>query len=315
MKTQNYELRLKGLPGADGEIQAGDLQKLLDALLKTSERATRLMALGEGASKGGRPSWLSACMEVTVKDLKEGSTVLALEAPCVTEVAHDQFSQNEFWRETPALEDTVLDLAAYAISEATSEAEGSYNRLDSSIIDAALEFKKVAKSSNIIYHLKPLGTSKGTFVLKESDYERIAAKKAMIPQERAFVVSGKLDVIQHTAGQFKLELTNGQKLLGKLDPEFLTQTSLKSLWGKDVTTEGMVTFKPNGTPQIIHARKLALKADGDELFEQLPNARQEVSQEELFPDVAEAASQNDPMSLWGIWEGEQSVDELLTLVD
>lgn len=314
MKTQHYELSLKGLPEANGEIKADDLLKVLQALLKTSERATRLMALGEGAAKGTRPAWLSATLDVTVKKLKKGSTVLAMEAPLLGEVAHDQFSQNEFWRVTPEPEDTALDLAAYAIQEASSPEAGS-DRIDASVIDAALEFRKVAKDSNIIYAFTPKGTSKGRFILKETDYETIASKKSQIPASRAFIVSGKLDVIQHSAGQFRLELTNGEKLLGRLDAEFLEQNSPKELWGKDVTVEGMVVFKPSGAPQIIHARRLTKKAEGDSLFEQLPDARSTVRQEELFPEEAQAASKADPMALWGLWEGDESVEELLTQLD
>lgn len=315
MNSQQYELSLKGLPEAHGEIKAHDLRRVLGALLKTTERATRLMALGEGCAKGTPPAWLSATLDVTIKKLKKGSTVMVLEAPLLKEVASDQFSQNEFWRETPSEEDTALDLAAYAIQEATTEGESSGDRLDASVIDAALEFRKVAKASNIIFAFKPLGTSKGHFQIKDSDYERIAAKKSMIPKEKAFVVSGKLDVIQHTAGQFKLELSNGQNLLGKLDVEFLDQNSLQTYWGKEVTVEGIVVFKPNGMPRIIHARKLVPKTSGDELFERLPNARREIRQEELFPDTAQKAANTDPMSLWNLWEGEESVEELLTLID
>lgn len=314
MKTQHYELSLAGLPEAKGEIKAEDLLKVLKALLKTTERATRLMALGEGSSTGTRPAWLSASLEVTVKKLKEGSTILALEAPLLSETAYDQFAQNEFWRSTPAPEDTALDLAAYAIQEATSENETT-DRLDASVIEAALEFRKVAKESNIIYTFTPKGTSKGAFQLKETDYEKIAARKAQIPESKAFIVSGKLDVIQHTKGQFTLELINGQKLLGRIDIEFLAQQDLRQFWGKEVTVEGMVLFKPSGAPQIIHARKLTAKAEGDELFEHLPEARSSVRQEELFPEAAQAASKADPMALWGLWEGDESIDELLTQIN
>ena len=146
MNSQQYELSLKGLSEAHGEIKAHDLRMVLGALLKTTERATRLLALGEGCAKGTRPAWLSATLDVTIKKLKKGSTVMVLEAPLLRDVASDQFSQNEFWRETPNEEDTALDLAAYAIQEATSEGENNGDRLDASVIDAALGVYRTEKA-------------------------------------------------------------------------------------------------------------------------------------------------------------------------
>ena len=119
-----------------------------------------------------------------------------------------------------------------------------------------------------------------------------------------------MEVIKHSSGQFVLELTDGQKLLGKLDLEFLNQADLKELWGKEVTTEGMVSFKENGQARLIRARKLMLKADGDEIFQELP----QLDQQDLFKEEGELRGSEEatkPMQLWGLWGGDESIEELL----
>ena len=315
-RLEQYELRLVGLEEADGEIKAHDLQLVLQAFLKFSERATRLIALGESSGKGTPPKWLKEALNITVKGLNEGSTIVAVDAPYLFDVAREQFGQSEFWREPVADSDTALDLAGYAMQEILSK-NSIGDRYDTAIIDAALEFKKVAKEVSVDYHFKSLRKKTSGFTLSPDDYQKIADKKSKLPEPKAFIVSGMLDVIKHTSGQFQIELLGGDKLLGKIHPEYLDQDHLKGFWGKAVTAEGMVSFKPNGKPRLIQARKLTHQQAGDEVFQKLPRSRENLSQKELFPEVTAQldVKKSDPMSMWGLWEGEESIEELLTQLD
>ncbi len=310
MSTQHYQLRLEGLEEASGQIKAAELHKVLGALLKTAERTTRLLATGEGSSQGARPGWLEASIDFTITGLETGSTILEIDAPLLSETAHDQFSQTEFWRETPQPTDTALDLAALAIDEAQSEGSSS-ERFDASVLDAVLDFQKAVQSANICYKMCSTSNARGSFELSETSFVRIAERKRQLPAPKAFMVSGKLDEIKHSAGRFRLFLPNGQKLLGRIHPEFLQGESLRGLWGKDVTVEGMVHFKANGQARLIDARKLGEKVEGDDLFEALPSVADPHSQSDLFPDFSGTAKKDDPMILWGSWPGEEPLEELM----
>ncbi len=310
MNKQHYQLRLEGLEEENGQIRAADLHKVLGALLKTAERTTRLLATGEGSVQGTRPTWLEASIDFTITGLEEGSTILEIDAPLLAETAHDQFSQPEFWRETPEAGDTSLDLAAFAIEEAQSESDSS-ERFDSSVLDAVLEFKKAVRSANVRYQLRPTTGARGSFELTEASFERIAERKRQLPEPKAFVVSGKLDEIKHSAGRFRLFLPNGHKLLGRIHPEYLQGESLRDLWGKDVTVEGMVHFKANGQARLIDARKLGERSEGDELFEALPSVSNLHAQSDLFPEFSSSARKDEPMILWGKWPGDEPIEELM----
>ncbi len=312
MTTRRYKFKIQGLEESNGEIKASDLQRVLSALIKTAERTTRLLATGEGVAQGAKPLWLEHSVDFTINGLSPGSTILEIESPMLLDTAHDQFSQQEFWRESPQETDTALDLAAMAITELLSE-ESNGERYDTSVIDAILELKQVARGSNLVFELSSGNSDRGIFKISTPDFEIISERKRLLPEPRAFIVSGKLDEIKYSAGRFRLFLANGGKLLGRVHPEFLTGEILRPLWGEEVTVEGMVHFKANGQPRLIDARKLTPKQTGDDIFDQLPSVS--TTQATLFPEIQNRTKITDPMVLWGAWPGDESIEDLMAQLD
>ena len=314
MKTHHYQLRLVGLTEAQGQIKAHALQRVLGALLKTAERCTRLLAMGEGHAKGAKPAWLERTVDFTVTGLTPGSTILEIDAPLISDVAEDAFEQKDFWRETPEEGDTALDLAALAIQE-VERGGNSGERYDSSVLEAVMEFKKATLEEGVRFQLIPKGNARGRFELTDTIYARVAEQRAQFPEPRAFIVHGKLDEIRHSGGRFRLLLDNGVQLLGRLHAEFLSGESLRPLWGHSATVEGMVHFKLNGEPRFIEARKISPPVVGDEIFSGLPVVPARLSHESLFPEIAARAKDSDPMGLWGAWPGDEPLEELMAMLD
>ena len=65
MNTRRYQLRLDGLRNGAGRVGATTLTRVVEALLKTAERATRLLATGKGAglaARGESPCCIRAAM-------------------------------------------------------------------------------------------------------------------------------------------------------------------------------------------------------------------------------------------------------------
>ena len=103
MSTHRYRLCLTGLHEHKGQIKASSLRRVLDALIKMAESATRFLATGEGSRRGPRPGWLQASVDFTITGLNPGSTVLDIEAPHLGETAHEEFFKGESWPERPRL--------------------------------------------------------------------------------------------------------------------------------------------------------------------------------------------------------------------
>ena len=314
MNTQRYQLRLSGLPEPTGQIKAASLCRILDALLQTGERATRLIVTGQSSGRGRKPKWLRASANFTVTGLNSGSTILEIDAPRFRETAYGELSQQELWHDKPSLDDTSLDMAARAIEEATS-AESPGDHFDADVLKAILKFNSAAGTPGIRYELIPQGSTGSGFVLDEHVCTQVSERLRSIPPPRSFIVSGRLDEIKYGGGRFRLLLGRNDQLLGKLHPDLLDTEVLRPLWGNPTTVEGLVHFKANGQARWIEARRMSGRAEGDGVFEESPSGK---GGESLGPVTAQRkryVRSTDPMILAGAWPGDEPIDELLAQLD
>ena len=313
MNTQSYQLRISGLREDEGQIKAATLWRILDALLTTAERTTRLLATGAGSGKGARPRWLDATINFTITELKSGSTIFGIEAPQLGETACEQFAQADLWSKQPGLDETALDLAAQAINETQMDNPvGDY--FDSSVLEAILKFRKAAGVAGVRYEMIPQGTAHGQFALDDSACSHVKKQLNDIPAPRSFVVSGRLDEIKHGSGRFRLLVSQKSVLFGRLDAASLSVEALRPLWGKQTTVEGMVHFKANGQPRLIEARRISSRLEGDSVFEGMPSVEIQKSHD-LFPVQRKQFGAFDPIELAGAWPGDEPIEELLAQLD
>ena len=315
MNTRRYQFRVSGLQEAEGQIKAATLQRVLEALRKTAERAARLLATGEGSGKGRKPGWLDAAVDFTVTGLESGSTILDIEAPGLNIAAHEEFIRQPSWSEPPGADDTALDLAALAISEIEAD-EPSGDRFDAAVLEAVLMFRR-ASGTNTRFELIPTGSAGVQFTVDDRIYMRAEERRKSSPLPKAFVVTGRLDEVRYADPRFRLLIGNTTELHGRLDPASSTIETLEtlaSLRGRPITVEGMVHFKANGQPRFIEARRIGARLDGDEIFEELP-----VSEIVGPHDVTTIQHRKEhvakPMDLVGTWPGDEPVEELLAQLD
>ena len=313
MKTERYQLKISGLREGNGQIKVTTLRRVVDALLSTAERTTRLVATGAGVGKGARPQWLGTTIDFTISGLKSGSTVIQLEAPRLGDTAHEQFSQKDLWRKQPSMDETALDLVAQAVNETQLDnPAGDY--FDSSVLEAILKFGKVAGVAGVRYELVPQGAAHGHFALDDNACMGVRDRLSDIPEPRAFIVSGRLDEIKHGNGRFRLVVAQGSALLGRVDPTSLDVEALRPLWGKHATVEGIVHFKVNGQPRLIEARRISGHQGGDNDFEEVPTVDVEDSHG-LFPVPRKEVNAFDPIELAGAWPGDEPIEHLLAQLD
>ena len=313
MNLQNYELRIRGLKEAPGKIKGKAFMHTLGALIKTAERVTRLLATGAGTGRGLPPKWLAAATDFTITGFRPGSTICDIEAPSLRETSSQAFGQPDFWSVKLSLDDTALDLAARAIREAQSEnSSGDY--FDSSVLEAIGSFGSAVRDKGVRYELTPKNRDHEEFELDIQSCAQIRARLKEIPEPRAFVVSGRLDEIKHGNGRFSLLVNEQDRIFGRLDPTSLDVESLRSLWGKQTTVEGIVHFKADGQSRLIEARRISTRLKGDSVFEEVPSV---ASQEphDLFPQYDTKFQVFDPIELAGAWPGNEPLEDLLAQLD
>lgn len=133
------------------------------------------------------------------------------------------------------------------------------------------------------------------------------------PASRACIVSGRLDEITHSTKGFRLTLPDESHMLGHLVPGVAAE-SLRPLWGCPATVEGRVHFETNGRPRLIEARKVLAQVPGDAVFCELPMADAPITGE---PDRVRLGPA-DSINLDRIankWPGDESIDELMEMID
>ena len=314
VNMQRYQLRVSGLPEPTGQIKAASLRRVLDALLQTGERVTRLMITGESSGKGRKPKWLRASVDFTVTGLNSGSTILDIEAPRFRETAYGELAQQEFWQAKPSLDDTSLDLAARAIEEARS-AKSPGDHFDANVLKAILKFKTATGTPGIRYELIPQGSTGLGFVLDEDVCIQVSERLRSIPPPKAVIVSGRLDEIKYGGGRFRMLLGHDVQLLGKLHPNLLDTEVLRPLWGNPTTVEGLVHYKANGQARWIEARRMSGSGEGDSVFEEIPSGEVEDELGLVPTQRRHRARSTDPIMLAGAWPGDEPIDELLAQLD
>ena len=306
---KSYQLHLSGLPENEGQIKAKRLLQVVEALIETAERATRLSVTGEGKARGPKPGWLNATVDFTITGLEKGSTVIGLRAPSFGDAAHGVFAQLDFSRERPELDDTALDLAALAIEEAgTNSPEG--DRFDGSVLESILKFSRSGGTSGISYRLIPQGSARGKFTLDECVCAKIRGQVENIPPPKAFAVTGMLDEIRHGGGRFRLLLEGNSYIPGRLNTGFLDIEALRPLRGKPTTVEGVVHFKVNGQPRLIEASKIGSRLEGDHVFEKMPEGSRNLGS--FLKRPTQAA---DLDNLATAWPDDESIEEILADLD
>lgn len=310
MTTRHYLLRLTGLPERQGEIKAMRLLRVLRGLTATAARATQLRAIGSGCrSTKWTPTWVEHTVDFTVTGIKPGSTTVGIAAPCLKETAYDQFSQARLWADVPDLNCTALDLAVDAINEASlPESDGNF--FDDSVLESILKFGKVGCSSGVRVELLLKEGIQSKLMIDENVCQVVANRKKKLSPGRAFVVSGILDEIRHSRGHFRLIMEGGKVLFGRLSTSSLKLETLRSLWNKQVTVEGMVSFKSDNDARFIEARQIREYTESDALFAEIPQGNYLDLRTMIAQEMTRKAS-TKVTDLIGLWPGEETAEELL----
>ena len=310
-KTRGYTLRVAGLGAGDGEIPKAVLTKVVGALRRLAERVTRLRVTGISTVRGARPKWLEETLAFAITGFGAGS--IGFRAPCLAETAGDRFgclSLRE-GRERVNLEDTALDLAGDAVRSVTGESEveaGMYD--DGGVLEAILAFGRATGNPDAGYALTPDEAGGRGFAWVRAASARAEARLGMLPPARGFIVTGRLDSIEHEGGRFLLRLKDGSFLPGQLDAEPVDREVLRSLRGTDATVTGVVHFRADGSPRAMLARRSMPRVALHEAFDRTPRGHVPGAAA-IPPEVVERAKNFDWDALKGAWPGDETIEELL----
>lgn len=313
MKTVKYKLKIKGLKTHPGTISILALKDLAGILVENSERALRLAIEGTSLKKGQLPQWLKDAVDFNITNIEKGSTILSIEAPQLGEVALEQISQQNLYKDLPHPNDTALTVWANSYFDATSEKyESDY--YDKGVLTSLISFKDfIIKHAKSVEIESPIDKKLSRIKIDDQHLERVQKLTASIPESRKVILSGIIDIIEHFAGRFKLNLENGEKIQGAIDKEFLDLELMRNYWGKKVTIKGIADFRPNGKIRFLKADLIKPFDNSEKLFQEYmvfhepQNTIYKISRS--LPEIAPLKE------VWGKWPGEESIEEILAALD
>jgi hypothetical protein len=304
----SYSLHIKGLASGDGTISANLLASLLQDLQQAAQRSVRLLMDGSSVKHGPAPAWLEESTDFLVTGIGKGSTKLDVQARTLGETASEYLQQPDMWREIPDVSDTALSVLALCVQDAVANNMDS-DRFDRGVLDSISKFGGMFKSFESLEIIRLDRPERVSLSLTKKTVETVQSLKGRTPEPQPMVVSGKLEEIGHKTGQFKLEVSQGNSLRGRVHPEFLSAEALREFWGCKVSIKGMVHFKASGVARFMDAEMLKVMEVGEELFERLPVA---VQMEAPFEGIVKAGKERvNVAEFWGQWPGDESIDELL----
>ena len=306
---KKHTIKLKGYQTEDGKISFKLLKDLGDQLTRLA--ASTLLSYVEGSSKikrGKSPVWLTNSIDFNLTGIGEGSTVLEIEAPILSEsLAEVQLPIFQEIDSSKLKETSALDLSFFAYEQALNNKEESY-LLDKNLLREIMQFKKVLESegAEIIFE-----SNQTEFKITNNILSEIKVLEDKTPPSRKAKVTGKLDVLQHSQSQLEL-VTDGKKMRAKLSGKLNFDDVLK-LFGEDVILSGIANFNPAGKITSFVIQSIKKAASEDDYFRHIP---QPIFKEFDLQRVVEAKGYKgtDIEELIGKWPGDESTEELLALL-
>lgn len=250
-------IRISG-PGARGvRVEGALLRDLLDVLVDGCQQAVRLRVEGRSTAQGKPPAWVTRAASFDVVGLKEGSTVVVVEAPSLAEAVPEQFAQADlFVPVEPAR--SCLDLLEESLRDAL-EAKPESDAYDDGLVRTFENFSKVLR-----HEVEAVEFMDGARLRVDlHGVETCHRLRNAIPPDQRVRIAGKLDVLRHSDRMFTLILESGSPVRGVVASEAINLAELGAMWGSSALMSGVAKFRPSGSLLRIEAEAIERAGEKD----------------------------------------------------
>lgn len=312
MYRLKYKLKLEGLDSPSGTISTRALSELLKQFSATAEKGLRLAIEGQSTKTGPSPKWLEKATDFTFTGILTGSTVLEMEAPTIKEAIPDQIIQQDIWGKAPEPDDTAISFISRSVRDMSAEnLESDY--YDAGVLSSLLELKPFLSGRANAIKIQCDERISDNFNIDFPIIEKVEKLRIRIPEPRAFMLAGHLEMVAYNSKKFHLQLADGQVIQGRINDEFMSIEDLRHLWGKKVSAKGMVNFRPSGKIRLLEAQMLKTMEEGEEIFETSPVVQ---TQFEFAKQIQSETTRRDWLKdIWGKWPGDESIEDIMNEIE
>lgn len=308
MNRIKHIISLHGFNVEKGKIPLTLLGDLSKQLIRLSERT--LLSYVEGSSnlkRGLQPEWLRKSLDFQLSGISEGSTVIEIEAPYLSDtLGNIQLPIYSDINPEQVKENSALGFSIYAYEQALNENDESY-LLDKDLLKEILCFRHFVDSEGSELTLSTPELNKSVSINRMT-LEKIILIEERTPESMKTKISGKLDVLRHTKSQLEI-ITGTGRMHATLSPDLKIEEII-GFFGQKITAFGSVRFLPSRQVKSFEIESLHLAESSDKFFEKIP----EVLFEKI--DVQRLISEQSYQGInlhkiIGKWPGDESIEELL----
>ncbi|MEE9382702.1 MAG: OB-fold nucleic acid binding domain-containing protein [Nannocystaceae bacterium] len=301
-----HKISLRG-PAARGTgVAAAVLRDLLDAVLQGCQQSVRLRCEGRSSTRGQPPLWLDQAAAFDVIGIREGSTLVMIEAKPLRTAAPDHFTQIDMFDDVDS-EQSALDLFLLGLEAASANDTNSdyfdagllrtYGRLDR-IFRRGFEEIEFDGVSNLVIDTERMST--------------IGKLKATVPAPRQVRVAGKLEQIKHSNRRFTLLMEEGT--LNGVADDSISPDQLAEQFGRVVVVSGEAVFRPGGGLLRVEAKHLEPAAEVPSIWSRIPRPLLEGPTTADKYRVAQGP-RSGLAAIIGKWPGDETDEEIAAALE
>lgn len=307
--TYNYEIRIEGGPKNQGSIEFSRLAQLAEGIYEIAKGALQIRLEGVSKKRGESPRYLQDAVQIRLKGLRAGSTVLMIESDTIGEhlpqLQGDLFHPDTL-KALPA--QTPMQLVVASFEEALRTEPQEVSHLDKPLLRQMQALKKFFEQEKEVLSIANEGGFE-TLQLKAVDFARIRELEEITPDPRPMLISGQVDMLKYSKSLVTI-LTPEGVIRARVD-ERLPAEQIGRHWGKTGTFAGTAHFRPDGKLSIFEIQQVVEVPENAAIYlSQVPELTTVEEQMDRFMKKNNGRT-NRLKDLLGQWPGDESYDEII----
>jgi hypothetical protein len=207
----------------------------------------------------------------------------------------------------------LLDLTPMALViqsfRAALENEDKEN-LDKPLLQSLLKFRKIFNGRNEIIYFSNRKSLPAISITLEA-FKKIENLEDSIPAPNKVIICGMLDEMKYSKSRLVLLTEDGP--VNAFTSKTQALEGISEYFGKELTVTGLAHYKPGGRLSYIEVHEFFESGKERKSFSYKPHAMS--VQEQISFQLKSGKPKNPLSDITGKWPGEESLKEILTMLD
>ncbi|MCB0520527.1 MAG: hypothetical protein H6577_18810 [Lewinellaceae bacterium] len=305
-----YEIKIKSPASTGGSISLERLALLATSLQSIAKGALQIRLGGMSNWRGRSTLRLNNALEIRLRGIREGGTILDLECDSFKETLAGQ--QGDVFRpqileNLPAL--TPMALVIQSFHDALAE-DGQEEHLDKALLHDLQNFKRVFLAPDETISFSNRG-SLPALKLNKKVLNKIKTLEEQTPDPQSVIVKGLVETLKYSNSKVTIQMEEGR--VDAFLPDTIKPVTIGKHWGKELTIAGIANYRPSGRIAYIQIEKIFQPGKGDDYFSRKKSS--ESTEHQIKRQHSEQQFQNNLGEIIGQWPGEESFQDLLKLLN